>query len=384
MGRLSLTTFVAILLQLPCWTNPAESNVWISPSAVIREIEDARVYSDQQEILFLIPDLPDAPKFKTATCREKDIHDLPDAPKFKTATCREKDTTICDLIVPMNKALVGVSQLFETLEKQFTFKGINGYRYNSSLTQSGEEFNDPDLLQSIQDAGPEWFAKTNTALKNRRTSQGGIKQIRSPWSSSEKVLYDSILNNDYDSFNISRMINTDFIMGQGTDPSVHRDKRGIDAVASKILVFAKPLAKLFYRNGQILPLLTRARAALPNSLKYFLDIPEFVSELISTEERVANTMSEAVGSMHWFPTSSTRSIDQVFSAAIILQYSVMHYQTLFHVHSQAVSECRNGLLPMGFVPPAVLKGRLEQIKQQLQHSSSDEEMIIHPEDFSMY
>lgn len=114
------------------------------------------------------------------------------------------------------------------------------------------------------------------------------------------------------------------------------------------------------------------RAALPNSWKYFLDIPNLESELVSTEKTAGNMISEAVGSLHGFPRS-TSSTDHVFLASIILQYSVMHYQTLFHIHSQAVSECRNGLLPLGFVPPAALEGRLEEIKEKLQRSS-DEEM----------
>lgn len=118
-GRVSFAAFVAIMLLPPCWTSPADSSVWVGPSAVIREIEDARVYSDKQEILFLIPDLPDAPK-------------------LRVVPCRAQDNPICDLLIPMNKAVVGVSQLFETLEKQFTFKGINGYRYNSSLIRVGE------------------------------------------------------------------------------------------------------------------------------------------------------------------------------------------------------------------------------------------------------
>ncbi|OXA41377.1 hypothetical protein Fcan01_23755 [Folsomia candida] len=188
-GRVSFAAFVAIMLLPPCWTSPADSSVWVGPSAVIREIEDARVYSDKQEILFLIPDLPDAPK-------------------LRVVPCRAQDNPICDLLIPMNKAVVQL-------------------------------------------------------------------ESNSGW---------------------------------------------------RIVV----------------------RAALPNSWKYFLDIPNLESELVSTEKTAGNMISEAVGSLHGFPRS-TSSTDH------------------------AVSECRNGLLPLGFVPPAALEGRLEEIKEKLQRSS-DEEM----------
>lgn len=329
--------------------------VYVSAAAIIQPLNGVKVFTDEQEITFLIPDLPSLPPDKSYNC--------------------PPGASWCGYINDIHHVEEQTSNLLNVLHQAFTYDGISKAPASDSSNKNVDQTN-PNYKQELANsAGQQWYSDMILALEDRKLD-GEVEFSRRRRSINSSTDIEGKEN------------------GNQTDPNARGRRGAFGTVVKTGIAVGVPILldfikdKLFVPDHAIADKLAELKSKLPEQFKVFADLPTIQSSFTATRKVAAAVVKFANKNFaQEFSINNGKfgsTISDWITATNFNQMSSsnsVNHLALLVGHFSALSDCRDGNVHLVFVPPAVLEPQLVKLEKKLDPSL---EMVVPSKESSMY